>query len=116
VHERSLGAEDLAVEDADRIPHAGVAELLHSQPGGDGVGEGDGVLERTLRFDADADHGAAVDVETALLDEEPVDDGIEVRVVDDVVDVAVHVVVVPARLDLQQMRKFFRGHFGVPQS
>src|SRR5207248_2391822 len=116
VDEGPLGAKDLAMEDANRIPHAAVAELLHAQPGGDGVGEGDGVLVRALRLDADADHGAAIDVEAALLDQVSIDDGVEIRVVHDVVDVAVDVVVVPARLDLQPVRELVRVHFGAPQS
>jgi hypothetical protein len=40
-----------------------------------------------------------MDVEAALLDEPGVDDGVEERVVLDVVDMAVDVVVLPARRD-----------------
>src|SRR5437016_13362184 len=120
VHERPERAEDLPVEDPDRIPDAAVPELLHPQPGVEHVRECDRVLVGALRIDADTDHRASLDVEPALLDEEAVDDGVEVRVVDDVVDVPVDVVVVPARLDLEQVGENFRRqlsaavHFSPP--
>src|SRR5207248_10012212 len=82
----------------------------------------DRVLVGALRIDADGDHRDALDVEPSLLDEEQVDDGVEIRVVNDVVDVSVDVVVVPARLDLEQVGENFRRqlsaavHFSPPQS
>src|SRR5207253_9606745 len=102
---------DLAVEDPDRIPDAAVAELLHPEPGVQQVRERDRVLVGALRIDADGDHRAPLDVEPSLLDEEPVDDGVEIRVVDDVVDVSIDVIVVPARLDLEQMAEIFGRQF-----
>ena len=61
-------------------------------------------LELAVRLDAQADHLAALDVEPALADQPGVDHGVEERVVLDVVDVAVDVVVLPARLDRQAVR------------
>jgi hypothetical protein len=45
-----------------------------------------------------------VDVEPAVADQVLVDDGVEVAVIDDVIDVAVDVVVHPARRDGKEMR------------
>src|SRR6185369_2171115 len=68
------------------------------------VGEADRAQVGAARLDAQPDDGAVVDVEAALVDEPAVDDGVEVRVVDDVVDVAVEVVVHPAGGDGQAVR------------
>src|SRR6185369_15186999 len=68
------------------------------------VGEADRAQVGAARLDAQPDDGAVVDVEAALGDEPAVDDGVEVRVVDDVVDVAVEVVVHPAGGDGQAVR------------
>ena len=53
---------------------------------------------------ADRRRPRRADVEAPVLDEVAVDDGVEVRVVDDVVDVPVDVVVHPARRDGQEVR------------
>ena len=50
-----------------------------------------------------ADDVARLDVEPGVVDEEPVHDGVEVRVVDDVVHVAVRVVVHPPRLQGEEV-------------
>src|SRR2546427_12843464 len=94
----------------DLVMHAGVAELGDAEPGVDRFRKGDRPLVRALRFDADGDDVIERDVEPALLDQVTVDEGVEVRVVHDVVDVPVHVVVGPARLDLENVRELVARH------
>ena len=53
-----------------------------------------------LRFDHQADHAAAVNVKRALLNQQAVHGGVKPAVVNDVVDMAVHVVVRPARANV----------------
>src|SRR3569623_2911453 len=57
-----------------------------------------------MGFGADADDLAAVDVEAAFADQKSIDDGIEVAVVLDVVDMTVDVIVLPARRDGLEVR------------
>ena len=57
-----------------------------------------------MRFGAEADRFAVMDVEPALGDQHLVDNGVEVAVVVGVIDVAVHVVVLPARSDNRLVR------------
>src|SRR5690606_26316079 len=65
------------------------------------VGDGGEVV--ACRTDHEADHLTAVNVQTALLDQVDVHRAVEKAVVGDVVDVAVDVVVVPARGDRLEM-------------
>jgi hypothetical protein len=58
-------------------------------------------------LDDKADDVAAFDIENALLDQILIDRSIEERVVDDVVDMQVHVVVDPACRDHLKMRVLF---------
>src|ERR1019366_8513701 len=99
-------------EDPDLVAHARAPEVRDAEAGVDGLGEGNGLQVCAMRLDAQADHVAAGDVEAALVDEVRVDDGIEIRVVDDVVDVTVDVVVHPARGDGQEVtERVARGGF-----
>jgi hypothetical protein len=68
------------------------------------VRERHGGLELAVRLRAHADHLAALDVEPALPDQPRVDRRVEVRVELDVVDVPVHVVVLPAGLERRAVR------------
>src|SRR5690606_29288765 len=105
VHEPAFGRRLVlaGAEQADAVAHAAVAKLLHAQAGVDAAGEGDHAQEAAGRFGAQADRGAAVDVEPAFGDQVGVDHGVEVAVVLDVVDVAVDVVVLPAGGDGQEV-------------
>src|SRR5262249_25694084 len=96
-------AKLVAAEDADLVADAAGAEAAHPQAGVDRLRKRDLAQVAAAGLDADADH-LSVDVE-AVVDQPPVDHGVEVRVVDDVVDVAVDVVVVPAGLDRAEVRE-----------
>src|SRR5205823_3480779 len=85
------------------------AQLAHAQPHVDPIREGDAALVLAMRLGAYADHLALVDVEAALVDQPCIDGGVEERVVLDVVDVPVHVVVLPAGLDRGAVRVFAGG-------
>ena len=63
------------------------------------VGEGQRAMEAAAGLDRHADDGPALRVEAASLDQVVVNHGVEVAVVDDVVHVAVDVVVHPAGRD-----------------
>src|SRR4051812_19588866 len=89
----------LRAEQRDLVSDARAADVPDAQRRLDGLGERERRVERAVRLGADADDVPAVDVEAALLDEPRVDHGVEERVVLDVVDVAVDVVVLPARRD-----------------
>src|SRR3546814_185813 len=67
--------------------------------------KGEGRFELAGALGADADDLAVVDVEATLADEVVVDHRVEVRVVHDVVHMAVDVVVHPARRDGEEVRK-----------
>src|SRR5690606_9160165 len=105
VHEPAFGRRFFlaGAEQADAVAHAAVAQLLHPQTGIDAAGEGDLAQETAVRFGAQTDRRATVDVEPALGDQVRVDHRVEVAVVLDVVDVAVDVVVLPARGDGQEV-------------
>src|SRR5688500_15327315 len=89
----------LLVEEPDLVADARPPQVPDAQAGLDLLRELDGGLERAVRLGAEPDHLPAMDVETALADEPRVDDGVEERVVLDVVDMPVDVVVLPARPD-----------------
>ena len=94
------GCQGLALrKQADLVAHAGGAELGHPDPGLDRLGKGQRGEIVALRLDHQTDGLALVDVEHALLDQVGVDGGVEPAVIDDVVDMAVGVVVHPARGD-----------------
>ena len=57
----------------------------------------------TTGLSHDADHRVVADIQTALLDQEPIHDCVEVGVVHRVVDVAVDVVIRPPRLDIEEV-------------
>src|SRR5215203_2558888 len=101
-------------EEADLVAHRGVAELADPQPGVDDFGERERLVKLAERFDGQADRRAAGDVEAALTDQIFVDHGVEVGIVDDVVDVTVDVVVHPPRRDGEEMlvggARFGRRH------
>jgi hypothetical protein len=69
----------------------------------DGVGEGQGLKEQALRLDDEPDNRTPLDVQYARADQILVHDRIEVRVIDNVVDVPVDVVVHPARRYTQEV-------------
>jgi hypothetical protein len=57
----------------------------------------------TVTFDRKPDDLAVVDVEHSLVDQEAIDDRIEVAVVLNVIDMAINIIVHPARRDGQKM-------------
>src|SRR5690606_16212065 len=86
-------------EEPDLVAHAGRAGAGDPQAGLDVLRKGERCEVVAVRLYHQADHLAAVDVERTGLDQPAVHRAVEVAVVDDVVDVAVDVVVHPARLD-----------------
>src|SRR3546814_18359113 len=93
------------LEKPDRVAHRTVAEVADAQPRLDRFRKGEGRFELAGALGADADDLAVVDVEATLADEVVVDHRVEVRVVHDVVHMAVDVVVHPARRDGEEVRK-----------
>src|SRR3546814_1239319 len=79
--------------------------VADAQPRLDRFRKGEGRFELAGALGADADDLAVVDVEATLADEVVVDHRVEVRVVHDVVHMAVDVVVHPARRDGEEVRK-----------
>src|SRR5918912_706372 len=98
VDEVPLGGGGLLVvpEQPDLVAHAAVAQPGDAQAGVHDIREGDRPEEPAPRLDDQADDPALLDVERPRGDEILVYDRVEVRVVDDVVDVAVDVVIHPA--------------------
>ena len=117
VHEPALGRRFVGAggEQADLVADARAAELADPQARLDVVGEGEPRPIGAMGLGADADHVAAVDIEPALRDQPAVDHGVEEGVVLDVVDVAVDVVVVPARRDRQRVRVLGPRHPVTPR-
>ena len=99
MHETTERARCLLVVAKQRnlVDDARSAQPLHREPGVYGVGEARGAEELAARFRHDANGRQFADVDTACLDQEPVHGGIEVRIVGHVVDVAIVVVIDPAR-------------------
>src|SRR3546814_5980833 len=93
------------LEQADLVAHRAVAQMAGAQAGLDLLGKGEGRLVATGALGADADDLAVVDVEPAFVNQVGVDHRVEVGVVDDVVHVAVDVVVHPARRDGEEVRE-----------
>ena len=83
-------------EDADLVAHARAADPPDADAGLEGLRKRQRREVVAVRLDDIADHLAGGDVERAGFDQDAVDRGVEQRVVDDVVDVAVGVVVEPA--------------------
>src|SRR3546814_2252129 len=73
-----------------------------AQAGVDSVGKGEGVNKLAMRFRAQSDQRASVNVESAVPDQIFIDHRVEVAVVLDVIDVPVDVVVLPARTDARE--------------
>src|SRR3546814_6050703 len=87
----------------DACPMWGGADEGPPDPRRHGVGEGDRTAVRTAGLHHQPDRLAGPDVQAAALDHVAVHRGVEIRVVLDVVDVAVDVVVHPARRDRLKM-------------
>src|SRR3712207_6061355 len=68
-----------------------------------GVREGDRLKEPALSFYHESYDQALLDIQHALVDQVSVDDRIKVRVVNDVVDVAVDVVIHPSGRNCQEV-------------
>jgi hypothetical protein len=101
VHEATERARCLVVVAKQRklVDDARSAQPLDREPGVESIGEARGAEELAARFRHDANGRQFTDVDTACLDQEPVHGGIEVRIVGHVVDVAIVVVIHPARGD-----------------
>jgi hypothetical protein len=106
VHEVALGRGLVGAlaEDAELVADARLAQAADAQPDLDRLREREPRAVLAVRLDAEADHVAALDVQAALADQPGVDRRVEVRVVLDVVDVPVHVVVLPAGLYREPVR------------
>src|SRR5438128_5646030 len=105
-------------EEADLVPHAGVADLRHAQARLDPLGKDERPVEPAGRLHHQADHLARGELEQPPVDQPAVHQRVEVGVVGRVVDVPVDVVVRPARGDGQEMRVARAGlaHHDAPRS
>ncbi len=86
-------------EDRDRVGDGAVAELVHAHAGQDARRVRERRVVLATRLDDEPDRVAARRIEAALADQALVHGRVEEAVVRDVVDVAVDVVVAPARRD-----------------
>ena len=91
-------------EKPDLVANTPVAEPDHPQASVYCIWEGNWFEESALCFDNQADDRTILDVQGPLIDQITVDDCIEVRVIDDVVNMTVHVVIHPACWNHQKMR------------
>jgi len=90
----------------DFNPRTGAqAQVFRTRAGVDGVREREATEEAARGLGHHADGGAPRNVEAGLAHEVLVHDGVEVRVVHDVVHVSVRIVVHPARRDAQEVRE-----------
>ena len=103
--EASLRRRRLCVptENAELVGHGGPAEALHPDPDLDGVGKGHAFEEGAGVRHHEAHGFAGGDVERAAIDQHAVHRRVEEAVVDDVVHVAIDVIVRPARGDKFKM-------------
>ncbi|MNJ37112.1 hypothetical protein D3C77_319190 [compost metagenome] len=81
--------------------------MRNTQAHGHLIRKGDRRKEGAARFDNQADDRAAVDIQRPLLHQELADRRIEERVVDDVLHMAIRVVVTPARAEGVETPKIF---------
>ena len=89
----------------DLVDHGRLAELRHGEPGIDAVRERQRLAKRATRFCDKANNRRVGKIETTETNQVLVDRGIEVRVIRDVVDMPVNIVVHPSRRDGDEMRK-----------
>src|SRR3546814_16700917 len=89
VHEPAFGGRRVLIlaKQADFVTDAGPTEMGDAQAGVDSVGKGEGVNKLAMRFRAQSDQRAAVNVESAVPDQIFIDHRVEVDVVLDVIDV-----------------------------
>jgi hypothetical protein len=73
------------------------------------LGEYEAFFVRALRFNAVGDNRIAMNIEIAVFDQIRIDRGIEPAVIDDVIHVAVNVVVHPAGVDDMEVGVVFAG-------
>ena len=92
-------------EQADLVLYRRIAQLHDPNPRVDHAGKRQRPVKAAARFHHEAHHRSLADIETAIANEVLVDHRVEVGIVDDVVDVAVAVVVQPASRDRQKMAK-----------
>src|SRR5215213_9511862 len=95
----------VALEQPDAVDDARRAELRDREPGLHVAGESELPQELALRLGDQANRVELADVNAGRVDQEAVDRGVEERVVDDVVDVPVDVLVRPPRRDGPQHRE-----------
>ena len=77
--------------------------MNHLQPDGNRIGKGNGRDVSALAFDHQTNGIAAGQVEYALLNQMTIHCGIKIRVVHDVVDMTIGVVVVPTGFDVRKL-------------
>src|SRR5579883_532016 len=87
------------------VSHAGGAELADAQPGIDGTGVFQSAMKTAHRLDGETDCRARVNIEPADRDQVLIDDRVEERVIDHIVDMAIEIIVHPACGDGEEMRK-----------
>jgi len=91
---------------ADFVTNAGAANARNTEAGGNGLREVNSLPEPTSAFDTKADDLALPRIETTLVHQKMGDRGVEEAVIIDVVDMAIDVVVHPAR---GQVKKHLKG-------
>ena len=98
MHEVALRGGSLAAlrKQANFIPHAGVAQTRNANPRLHRLWKRQRLKVVAMGFDHQADGVTVVNVQHALLDQPGVDGGVKPAVIDNVVDMAVGIVVGPA--------------------
>src|SRR3954453_23711947 len=105
VHEVALGGGDVfaLAEDAELVAHAAGAQVGHAHTDLHRLRKGERAVVAAPRLHHQADHGARGGAGDAAGGQEAVDGGVEERVVDHVVHVAVRVVVHPPRRQREEV-------------
>lgn len=100
MHESTLGyrCRLATFEDAQVIGHAALTQALDGETRFELIGKRYRSAIATRGLDDHADRGQAADIDTGLLEQKTVHGGIEVGVIDNIVDMPVGIVVTPARL------------------
>ena len=101
---RSGGGIVFVGEEPDGIAHRTGADMIDADARVDRIGKRGGGEIGAARFHHQPDHCAAMNIERACLDQIFVHRRVEPEIIDRIVDVAVDVVVRPARADLRECR------------
>ncbi len=92
-------------EERDFKFHAGATDMSYAQARRDSLRESDFLEVATRGFHYQANYRAALQIEHTGVNQIAIHHGVEIAVVSRVVDMAVTIVIHPARLDFKKMRK-----------